>query len=87
MFTKIQRPSGSLQGYVKINPVWVEKVIGPAHGYRDEKISKEWNISVDDVPLSLYYRYSDPKLHVAGASTAVISKVEHLLGVRDDTAC
>ena len=79
-FTKIyERPAGSLQGYINISPMRVADLLGRPNGYRDEKISNEWNICVDGVPLSVYYYYNDPLLHVAGASLKVVSKAEQLL--------
>jgi hypothetical protein len=80
-FTKIyERPEGALQGYINISLTRVADLLGRPNGYRrDENISKEWNISVDGVPLSLYYYYNDPLLHVAGASLEVVSKAEQLL--------
>ena len=79
-FTKIyERPAGSLQGYINISPTRVADLLGRPNGYRDEKISNEWNICVDGVPLSVYYYYNDPLLHVAGANLGVVSKAEQLL--------
>ena len=72
-------PFGRLQGYIPISPETVEKVLGKPHGYRDEKIDKEWNIAITGTPLSLYFRVGEPHLHVGSETPMALSKAQELL--------